>query len=59
MTVKRDDKRDGVVPACVAHGLPDDLLMAEVYAVKETNGKTDFAAWRIQFSRGIDYRHLA
>ena len=44
MFVKRDDERESVVLAGVGDGLPDDLLMPEMHAVKDADGEADFAA---------------
>ena len=42
MPVKSEDERDGVVLAGVGDGLPDDLLVAEMHAVKNADGQADF-----------------
>ena len=47
MPVKRQHQRDGVVLARVGDGLPDDLLMAEMHAVKHADGQADLAAARL------------
>ena len=59
MTVKCDRERNRVVTARIVDGLPDDLLMAKMDAVEEANRQADFAAWRIQFTRGVDDRHFS
>jgi len=43
MPVKSQHQRDGVVLPGVGDSLPDDLLMAKVDAVKNTDGQADFA----------------
>ena len=59
MPVERDHQRDGVVLARVGDGLADDLLMAEVDAVKKADGQADFAAAGLQFICGMDDFHVA
>ena len=44
MPVKRHRQRNGVVLARIGDGLADDLLMAEMHAVKEADGQADLAA---------------
>ena len=51
MLVERDDQRDGVVLAGVGDGLPDDLLMAEMHAVKDADGQADLAAAGVSSAR--------
>jgi hypothetical protein len=54
MFVERDDQRDTFVLSGIGHGLPDDLLMAEMNAVKDTYGEADFLAARLQFAGMVD-----
>ena len=42
MPVERNHQRNGVVLARVGDGLADDLLMAEMDAVKKADGQADF-----------------
>ncbi len=44
MAVKGDDERDRIVLPRVGDGLPDDLLVAEMHAVKHADGQADLAA---------------
>ena len=55
--VERDDQREAVVLAGVGDGLPDDLLVAEMHAVKHADGETDFAAAVVQFFGGVNDVH--
>ena len=54
MAIEGDDERERLVLARVGDGLPDDLLMAEMHAVEETDGQADFAACRrsVRWRRG-------
>jgi len=57
--VKRDYQRNGVVLTCIGDGLADDLLMAEVDAVKKADGQADLAPGRLQFICGVDDFHIS
>src|SRR5579862_6112045 len=49
MPIEGKHEREGVVLARVGNSLPDDLLVSQMDAVKETNGQTHFAAGGLQF----------
>jgi len=55
--VEGDDDRQRVMLAGVVDGLPDDLLMAEVDAVKHANGQADLAAAIAEFRSGANFFH--
>ena len=57
MPVKGEHQRDGVVLARIGDGLPDDLLVAEMHAVKNADGQADLAAAGVEFVRGVDDFH--
>ena len=57
MPVKREHQREGVVLARVGDGLADDLLVAEVDAVKKADGQADLAAAGFQFFGGVNQFH--
>jgi hypothetical protein len=52
-------RRNGVVLARIGNCLPDDLLVAEMHAVKKTDGEADLFAFGFQFVRGVDDFHDA
>ncbi len=54
MAIKGDDERDGIVLVSVGDRLADDLLVAEMDAVEDANGQTDFAAGGRKFGSGVD-----
>jgi len=45
--------------ACIGDGLPDDLLVAEMHAIKHADGESDLAAAIAQFVSGVDDFHEA
>ena len=55
--VEGDYQPDGLVLAGVGEGLADDLLVAQVNAVKEPDSQADLAAGRLQLLRGMDDSH--
>src|ERR1035438_3106685 len=57
MLVEGDDERHRVMLARVGQRLADDLLVAEMHAVKDTDGQADFVAARIQVVGGVDEFH--
>ena len=57
MAVEGDHHGEAVVLAGVGDGLPDDLLMAEMDAVKDADGQADLAAVWPQFVGGVDEFH--
>jgi len=57
MAIKRDGDGDAFVLARVLDRLPDDLLMAEVNAIKHPDGHAHFARARLQFVGGADDVH--
>ena len=58
MPVKRHHQPDRLVLFGVAERLPDNLLMPEVHAVKETDGQADLASSRLELLCGLDDSHL-
>ena len=44
MPVEGQHQREGIVLARIGDGLPDDLLVAQMHAVEETDGQADLAA---------------
>jgi hypothetical protein len=49
MAVEGDDQRDAAMLVRVGDSLPDDLLVAEMHAVEDADGETDFASVRLEF----------
>jgi len=41
MLIKRDAKAGGLVLLGVSNGLPENLLVAQVYAIKHSNGQAN------------------
>ena len=41
----------------VRNGLPDDLLMPQVYTIKKTNRQADFPVAGVEFGRGVNEFH--
>jgi hypothetical protein len=58
MAVEGDHERNRIMLAGVGDGLPDDLLVAEMHAVENADGQTDFAAAVAQFVCDADNFHL-
>ena len=56
--IKRNDHGGSLVLAGIANRLPDDLLMAEVHAIKHANGSANFLRAGFQFTGGVDDVHL-
>ncbi len=57
MPIEGQHECEGVVLVRVGNGLPDDLLVPQMDAVKKTNGQADFAAGRLQLIRGVNNVH--
>ena len=57
MAIKRDGHSNAFVLAGVLNRLPNDLLMAEVDAVKHPDGHAGFARAGIQVAGGADDVH--
>jgi hypothetical protein len=57
MPVKREHQRNGVVLPRISDGLPDDLLMTEMNAVKNADGEAGFTAAGLQVFGGMDDLH--
>jgi hypothetical protein len=55
--VEGNHQRNRFMLPGVGDGLPDDLLMPEVHAVKEADGQADLASGWLQFVRGVDDAH--
>ena len=47
------------MPLSISNGMTNDLLMAEMNAVKETHGQADFAVPGLEFMRRLDDVHAA
>jgi len=58
MVVEGDDHRDCIVLPRVGDGLPDNLLVAKMHAVKHADGQADLPAGGSQFVCGSDDFHL-
>ena len=59
MPVEGQHQRNGIVLARIGDGLPDDLLVAEMHAVKKADGQADLAAAGLEFIGGANDFHLA
>lgn len=57
MFVEGDDECFAFVLAGVGKSLPDDLLMSEVYAVKNSDGEADFVAGSGEFTGLLNHLH--
>ena len=57
MAVERDDQRHRFLLPGVGNRLPDDLLVPQVHAVKDTDGQADLSGARLQFVGGVDEFH--
>jgi hypothetical protein len=57
MTVKSDHQGGGVVLPRIGDHLPDDLLVAEMHAVENTDGQAGLAAAQFQLARDGDDFH--
>jgi hypothetical protein len=57
VAVKRDDEREAMLLAGVGNRLADDLLMAEMHAVKHADGEADFATAGLQLRWGTNEFH--
>ena len=56
--IKRDHQPNRLVLFGVGEGLPDDLLVPQVHAVKEADGQADLAACGPQLIGGVDDSHV-
>jgi hypothetical protein len=59
MPVEGEHQRNGLMLAGVGDGLPDDLLMAEMHAVKKTDGQADLAVAGFQLGGVMNQFHLS
>ena len=55
--IKRQDQGKTLMLARIADGLPDNLLMPKMHAVKEADGEADFPVAGLHFGCGVDEIH--